>query len=154
MSNSCAVESNGGCDQPQEGSCSAALEESVPAEDAKALGSTDPVHEGKGTAAAAPTGLISSELNIALEISTEQDLNLCSAFAHVLADTMRTLTVMVCALLVWVGGLDSKTTDALGSLAVAGVILIVAVYVAVETARSLKRLIRGQALGNTQLADV
>jgi len=62
----------------------------------------------------------------------QRDLNLCSAFAHVLADTMRTLTVMTCALLVSVGGFDPSTTDAIGSLVVCGVITIVALYVTFE----------------------
>ena len=62
----------------------------------------------------------------------QRDLNLCSAFAHVLADTMRTLTVMACALLVSVGGFDPSTTDAIGSLVVCGVITIVALYVTFE----------------------
>ena len=75
-----------------------------------------------------------------LDLSPRSNLNLCSAFAHVLADTMRTFTVMIAALLVKIGGLDSSTTDAVGSLVVCGVILVVAAYVCFEAlmqARSL-----------------
>ena len=97
---------------------------------------------GDGSSPPGGTGLVAGELELALDLSASADLNLCSAFAHVLADTMRTLTVMACALLVWLGGLDSETTDAVGSLVVCAVILCVAGYVAVETTRQLRRLMR------------
>ena len=86
-------------------------------------------------------GLIAEELEEALDLSTASELNLCSAFAHVLADTLRTFTVMGCALMVWLGGLDSETTDAVGSLVVCAVILVVAAYVALETSRQIRRLL-------------
>jgi Co/Zn/Cd efflux system component len=74
-------------------------------------------------------------------LGTAHELNLCSAFAHVVADTMRTLTVMACALLVAVGGFDPSRTDAIGSLVVCGVILLVAAYVAIEAGTQMRSLL-------------
>lgn len=71
-------------------------------------------------------------LTAELDVSPQRDLNLCSAFAHVLADTLRTFTVMACALLVSVGGFDASATDAVGSLVVCAVIAVVAAYVTYE----------------------
>ena len=76
-----------------------------------------------------------------LDLSPSHDLNLCSAFAHVLADTLRTLTVMACALLVQLGGFDSEATDAVGSLVVCAIIILIAAFVAVETSLALRRLL-------------
>lgn len=47
-------------------------------------------------------GLVSVHLNTIaadFDVSPHENLNLCSAFAHVVADTMRTITVMTCAIL-------------------------------------------------------
>ena len=82
-----------------------------------------------------------------LDVSPRHDLNVCSAFAHVLADTMRTLTVMACSLLVWVGGLDAGTTDAIGSLIVCAVIALVAIYLAFEACAQAGRLLRASGGG-------
>ena len=75
-----------------------------------------------------------------LDLSPSHDLNLCSAFAHVLADTMRTLTVMACSLLVALGGLDAERTDAIGSLIVCGVIVVVAIAVLQQTVAQCRAL--------------
>ena len=75
-----------------------------------------------------------------LVLHDHNDLNLCSAFAHVLADTLRTLTVMSCALLVSLGGLDGDRTDAIGSLVVCVVITVVAAFVGYETLVECRRL--------------
>jgi len=64
--------------------------------------------------------------------TARENLNMCSAFAHVTADTMRTLTVMLCAFLVALGGLDSEKTDAAGALVVSVIILAIAAYIAYE----------------------
>ena len=86
-----------------------------------------------------------SELNV----SAKDNLNLCSAFAHVLADTMRTLTEMLCGLIIAVTDLDSERTDALGSLVVCGVILFVAAYISYEAAVQARDLNRDAAAGQT-----
>ena len=83
-----------------------------------------------------------SVLTAELDVSPKRDLNLCSAFAHVLADTMRTLTVMACALMVSIGGFDSSVTDAVGSLIVCTVIALVAAYVGYEAAVQALQLAR------------
>ena len=75
------------------------------------------------------------------KLSPERDLNLCSAFAHVVADTLRTLTVMACALLVSIGGTDPVSTDAVGSLVVAGLIVAVAAYILYEACLQAKELL-------------
>ena len=80
-----------------------------------------------------------------LDLTPQHDLNLCSAFAHVLADTMRALTTFCCALLVILGGLEPDRTDAVGSLIVCFVILLVAGYVAYETLSHCRALRRGGA---------
>ena len=67
---------------------------------------------------------------------------MCSAFAHVIADTMRTLTVMGCAILVWAADYDSQQTDAIGSLVVCIIILGIAGYICYETAIQLKAHLR------------
>ena len=79
-----------------------------------------------------------------LDVSPRQELNLCSAFAHVLADTMRTLTVMTCALLVSFGGVDALTADAVGSLVVSAIIALVAAYVLYEACVQALALRTGQ----------
>ena len=79
-----------------------------------------------------------------LDVSPRRDLNLCSAFAHVLADTMRTLTVMTCALLVSFGGVDALTADAVGSLVVSAIIALVAAYVLYEACVQALALRTGQ----------
>ena len=57
-----------------------------------------------------------------------------------LADTLRTLTVMTCALLNLIGGLDADRTDAIGSLVVCAVVAAVALEVAYETVAQWRRL--------------
>ena len=91
--------------------------------------------EASGVVGGAGTSLLGMT-----DLSPQRDLNLCSAFAHVLADTMRTLTVMACALLVKLGGFDPQRTDAVGSLLVCAIIFVVAAFVAYETAAHCRRL--------------
>jgi len=52
------------------------------------------------------------------------DLNLHSAGMHVLADLMRSTTTLVESILIWVGQVDSATTDATAALIVSALILI------------------------------
>lgn len=88
-----------------------------------------------------PTGNSTSLLDMSdLDLSPQTDLNLCSAFAHVLADTLRTLTVMSTAVLVGVGGFDADRADAIGSLVVCAVIAAVALAVGYETLAQCRRL--------------
>ena len=94
---------------------------------------------GEATGAApGSTAPIPSGVAAQFDISTKQELNLCSAFAHVLADTMRTLTVMSCALLVSLGNTDPEMTDAIGSLAVCAIILGIAAYLFYEGAVQIR----------------
>ena len=68
-----------------------------------------------------------------LDLDASKELNLFSAFAHVFADTLRTLTVLTCALLVWVAGVPPETADAVGALIVSGIVLVITLYLAYET---------------------
>jgi len=52
------------------------------------------------------------------------DLNLHSAGMHVLADLMRSTTTLVESILIWIGQVDSATTDATAALIVSALILI------------------------------
>jgi len=52
------------------------------------------------------------------------DLNLHSAGMHVLADLMRSTTTLVESILIWIGQVDSSTTDATAALIVSALILI------------------------------
>ena len=113
------------------------------------LAEVDVAEAGGGSGAHQEAGSDGEHRLLPLGISTEQDLNLCSAFAHVLADTMRTLTVMACALLVWLGGFDSETTDAVGSLVVAVIILVISAYVALETSKQARLLLSAAAHGSS-----
>ena len=90
------------------------------------------------------------ELAVGDGLIPQGDLNLCSALAHVIADTMRTVTVMVCALLVQLAGLDPVLTDAVGSLIVCGVILVVAAYIAWEACNRALALMRPRRLTRKQ----
>ena len=72
------------------------------------------------------------------DVDASLSLNMCSAFAHVLADTMRTLTVMGCGVLVAAFGLDSERTDAIGSLVVCCIILFIAAYITYEALTTLR----------------
>ena len=85
-----------------------------------------------------------SGLAVEMNIKPSEELNLCSAFAHVIADTMRTFTVLACALLVALGGLDSERTDAIASLVVSIIILFVAAYIFYEATVQLAAY-RGRA---------
>lgn len=85
----------------------------------------------RGDQAEARDGRVELDDRVQL-ISTASELNLCSAFAHVIADTMRTLTVMTCALLVAVADTDPLSTDAVGSLLVCAIILVISAYLFYE----------------------
>ena len=61
------------------------------------------------------------------------DLNVWSALAHVLTDTMRTVTEMTCSVIVMVSeSTDSSRIDAIAALAVSAIIFGVALLVAYE----------------------
>lgn len=91
----------------------------------------------------------------AAEDAAALNLNMCSALAHVVADTMRTLTVMGCALLVAFCGYDAEHTDAMGSLLVCCIVLAIAAYISFEATAELhahRRRARAEAGGALQLA--
>ena len=78
-----------------------------------------------------------------IELNASKELNLVSAYAHVFADTLRTLTVLTCALLVWVAGVPPETADAVGALIVSGVVLVITLYLAYETFVQLLAFVGG-----------
>ena len=78
-----------------------------------------------------------------LDLDASKELNLFSAFAHVFADTLRTLTVLTCALLVWVAGVPPETADAVGALIVSGIVLVITLYLAYETIVQLVAFVGG-----------
>ena len=78
-----------------------------------------------------------------LDLDASKELNLFSAFAHVFADTLRTLTVLTCALLVWVAGVPPETADAVGALIVSGIVLVITLYLAYETFVQLLAFVGG-----------
>ena len=62
-----------------------------------------------------------------------------SAYAHVFADTLRTLTVLTCAVLVYASpSISPATADAVGALIVSGIILVVVLYLGYETVCQLR----------------
>ena len=65
-----------------------------------------------------------------IELNASKELNLVSvAYAHVFADTLRTLTVLTCAVLVYASpSISPATADAVGALVVSGIILVVVLY--------------------------
>ena len=64
------------------------------------------------------------------------DLNVCSALAHVLADTLRTVTEMVCSLLIWLDkDINGEMADAVSALLVCAIILAVACAITFESCR-------------------
>jgi len=65
----------------------------------------------------------------------EENLNLLSAFAHLLADTLRSLTVFVTSTYVWSVGGDAVFADAVSSLIVCSMVLMVAGMLLWETLR-------------------
>jgi len=75
------------------------------------------------------------------------ELNVFSALAHVLADTMRTVTEMAMSLIVW----DDKSpkhkadVDAGSAIVVGGIILAIGAYIAYETAMQIKEEIKVRA---------
>eukprot|EP00511_Aplanochytrium_stocchinoi_P008795 CAMPEP_0204859672 /NCGR_PEP_ID=MMETSP1347-20130617/23841_1 /ASSEMBLY_ACC=CAM_ASM_000690 /TAXON_ID=215587 /ORGANISM="Aplanochytrium stocchinoi, Strain GSBS06" /LENGTH=219 /DNA_ID=CAMNT_0052008201 /DNA_START=334 /DNA_END=993 /DNA_ORIENTATION=+ len=68
-------------------------------------------------------------------IDDETSLNMQSAFVHLTADTLRTITVMVTAIVVDVDerDIDSMNADAVSSIVVSVIILLVAAFLAKET---------------------
>lgn len=62
------------------------------------------------------------------------DLNVFSALAHVLADTMRTVTEMACGVLVWADpSIDGGKADNVSAIIVCGIILAITLYIIHET---------------------
>ena len=75
------------------------------------------------------------------------DLNVCSALAHVLADTLRTVTEMACSLLIWLDkDINGEMADAVSALLVCAIILAVACAITWETVM----LVRQSVLKPTQ----
>mmetsp|Transcript_3038 Transcript_3038/g.3617 ORF Transcript_3038/g.3617 Transcript_3038/m.3617 type:complete len:356 (+) Transcript_3038:250-1317(+) len=74
--------------------------------------------------------------------SSETDLNMASAFVHLVADTLRTITVMVTAIVVDVDSKDvnSKDADAVSSIIVSIIILFVAGFLIKETCQQYRRI--------------
>lgn len=67
-------------------------------------------------------------------------LNMCSAFIHLLADTLRTITVLTSSILVEeVEEVNSFKADAISSLIVSTTILIVTFFLMYETVQQYKR---------------
>ena len=64
-------------------------------------------------------------------VDAKTELNLCSAFAHVVADTLRSLTDIAVALLIMRGN-DAVRTDAVGGLVISLIILGVICYLCRE----------------------
>ena len=64
-------------------------------------------------------------------VDAKTELNLCSAFAHVVADTLRSLTDIAVALLI-MRGADAVRADAVGGLVISLIILGVIVYLGRE----------------------
>jgi len=61
------------------------------------------------------------------------DLNVFSAFAHVIADTMRTVTEMTCSLLIWIDAdISGERADAVSALLVCIIILLVVCFMLYE----------------------
>ena len=74
-----------------------------------------------------------------IELNASKELNLVSAYAHVFADTLRTLTVLTCAVLVYASpSISPATADAVGALVVSGIILVVVLYLGYETVCQLR----------------
>ena len=74
-----------------------------------------------------------------IELNASKELNLVSAYAHVFADTLRTLTVLTCAVLVYASpSISPATADAVGALIVSGIILVVVLYLGYETVCQLR----------------
>ena len=60
----------------------------------------------------------------AVAAAASQNLNMASAYVHILADTLRTIGVLTSALLVWFGHLPGAVTDAWASLIVSVIVLL------------------------------
>ena len=74
-----------------------------------------------------------------IELNASKELNLVSAYAHVFADTLRTLTVLTCAVLVYASpSISPATADAVGALVVSGIIFVVVLYLGYETVCQLR----------------
>jgi len=79
-------------------------------------------------------------------ITSTADLNVFSALAHVIADTMRTVTEMACSILIWVydndKSFDGDKADNITALVVCAIIFAIALYVLYETVVQIKEEIR------------
>mmetsp|Transcript_15485 Transcript_15485/g.18364 ORF Transcript_15485/g.18364 Transcript_15485/m.18364 type:complete len:431 (-) Transcript_15485:779-2071(-) len=78
-------------------------------------------------------------------IDDETSLNMQSAFVHLTADTLRTITVMVTAIVVDVDerDIDSMNADAVSSIVVSVIILLVAAFLAKETVDQYQKIVNG-----------
>eukprot|EP01045_Picozoa_sp_COSAG04_P006675 COSAG04_NODE_333_length_16525_cov_32.050527_3_plen_246_part_00 len=74
--------------------------------------------------------------------ANSSQLNMCSAFLHVLADCLRSATTLCEAILIGVYGFDSERTDAIASLVVSATILVGCAVAAVLWVRSAVRFCR------------
>ena len=91
---------------------------------------------GETAPAPAPAPAPSAALSAA---GAGSQLNMCSAFLHVLADCMRSTTTLTEAVLIGWYGFDSERTDAIASLIVSGTILLGCAAAAVVWVRSAWR---------------
>ena len=72
-------------------------------------------------------------------VDSKEDINLFAACAHVAADTMRTVTVLATALMIWIDDrIDGELADACAGLVVSLIIFCIATYVAWETATQVR----------------
>ena len=80
------------------------------------------------------------------------ELNVFSALAHVLADTMRTVTEMTMSLIVWdyQSPKHKSDVDAGSAIVVGGIILAIGAYIAYETAVQIKEEIKMRAKENEE----
>ena len=74
--------------------------------------------------------------------ASSSQLNMCSAFLHVLADCLRSATTLCEAILIGVYDFDSERTDAIASLVVSATILVGCAVAAVLWVRSAVRFCR------------
>ena len=74
--------------------------------------------------------------------ANSSQLNMCSAFLHVLADCLRSATTLCEAILIGVYDFDSERTDAIASLVVSATILVGCAVAAVLWVRSAVRFCR------------
>ena len=90
-------------------------------------------------------------VGIAEHVQMEQEfedsgLNMCSAFVHLLADTLRTITVLTSSIVVEeIAEVSSFKADAVSSLVVSTIILAASLFLTFETIQQFKRYKRLQS---------